>query len=146
MIVMRDESREVIDEITGPDGRACDLHGRGWTGCPVAEHEDGYIAVLQYVHPDFEQVTEEQIQDFAGEKTCHQCGDPTEPLPVWLAERIIRAYPELVLGGNFRWEGICKACAKAYHDETCQHCKDNPSDDEDTDEDGWMDQTRHYLH
>lgn len=137
---MKNESREVIDELVGPDGRACDLHGRGWTGTVVGEHDSGFTVVLQYVHPDFEQVTEDQIQDFSGEKTCAKCGDPTEPLPVWLSERLIRAYPGLVLSDDYSWEGICKRCAKEHHDRTCTQCGDDIED-----EDGWDNQTDYYL-
>lgn len=146
MVVMRDESREIISEIVGVDGRACDLHGRAWTGVPVAEHEDDeHIAVLQYVHPDYEQVTEDHITDFAGEKVCAECGDPTEEMPLWIAERILRAYPDLVLGKDFRWEGICHDCA---HKEQCPHCShQNPHDEDDDEEDehdGW--QAHPFLH
>lgn len=134
MIVMRDESRDIIAELGGSDGRACDLHGRAWTGVPVAEHEDDETsAVLQYVHPDFEQVTEEHIQDFAGEKTCSECGDPTEPMPIWVAERVLRAHPDIVLEHNFRWEGICFECAHKGH---CPNCADHSDDDDHPD--GWQ--------
>ncbi|MGD9729227.1 MAG: hypothetical protein AB7L09_01155 [Nitrospira sp.] len=137
MIVMRDESREIIDEIDGADGYACDLHGRSWTGIPVEHEDDATQGVLQYVHPDFAQVTEEQIQNFSGEKTCCECGDPTTPMPVWLAERIIRANPDLVLQQNYQWEGICYDCA---HKSQCPHCGEgetHDSDDEGDEPSGW---------
>jgi len=141
MIVMKDQSRDVIDTITGDDGAACDLHGRHWTGIPVAAHDDtGDVAVLQYVHPDFERVTESHIIDFADEKTCCECGDATAPLPLWVAERILRACPNLVLEPG-RWEGICRACA---HKAGCPICREEENHDSDEDVDGW--QSHPYLH
>lgn len=142
MIVMRQHSCDVIADIDGPDGRACDLHGRAWTGVPVAEHEDDeeIVAVLQYVHPDWEQVTEAHIVDFAEEKLCADCGDPTEEMPRWVAERILRANPFLVLDVDDRWEGICFECA---HKNQCPHCAEDDEDDEDEGE-GW--QAHPYLH
>lgn len=120
MVVMRDQTRDQIAEIDGENGRACDLHGRAWTGVPVAsQDETGEVAVLQYVHPAFIQVTEQHIADFADEKTCTECGDPTDPMPLWVAERILRAHPELVLDMDYRWEGICAECAERGG---CPHC------------------------
>ena len=147
MVVMRDESREVVDQLVGAEGRACDLHGRAWTGSPITKHRDNgtsesdetsepdeIVGVLQYVHPDFDQVTEDYIQDFAGEKICCQCGDPTDPMPVWLAERILRAHPDLVITGKFRWEGICFKCA---HKEQCSSCNSDGDDEDGDTQDGW---------
>ena len=122
MIVMLDESRqEAITSVDTPTN-ACDLHGRSWTGNPVGEDEStGVVAVLQYVHPDWEQVSEKHVTDFSGEKTCSMCGDPTSPMPLWLAERILRMHPQLVTEEGYRWEGICDECA---HDHGCPHCGD----------------------
>jgi len=134
---MRDKSRDQISELSGHDSAACDLHGRAWTGVPVAASEDsGDYAVLQYIHPDFEQVTESHLQAFAGEKLCHKCGDPTEPIPLWAVERILKAHPYLVLKPDFLWEGICYQCA---HDSECSNCKGEDEDDEHED-DGWQSQ------
>lgn len=135
MVVMRDQTRDMIAEINGENGVACDLHGRAWTGVPVAAHdESGEVAVLQYVHPDFEKVTELHITDFASEKTCIECGDPTDPMPMWVAERILKAHPGLVLDMDYRYEGICGECAE---NTGCPHCDGRPDDGEDHD---------HYLH
>jgi len=134
---MKDQSRDQISEIIGSDGAACDMHGRHWTGVPVSEREEtDEKAVLQYVHPDYVQVTENHIIDFAGEKICAVCGDPTEEMPLWVAERVIRAYPGLVLEQNYRWEGICHSCA---HQSDCPHC----AGDLDAGDDSWDD---HLLH
>jgi len=130
MVIMRDRSRDQISEIRGEDGAACDLHGRAWTGTPVAANEDtGGYAVLQYVHPDYIKVTEQHIADFACEKTCSECGDPAEPLPLWAVDRILMAHPYLVLDTDeFRWEGICQECASRH---ACPHCGDKSEEDED---------------
>jgi len=141
MVVMRDQSREKLHEIIGDDGAACDLHGRSWTGVPVASNEDtGEYAVLQYVHPDYVHVTEEQTLAFASEKTCAECGDPTEPLPLWAVDRILMAHPYLVLEHDeFRWEGICFECA---HKNSCPHC----SEKDEGGEDGETWSTHPYCH
>lgn len=137
MVVMKDRSREVISELDDTDGRACDLHGRNWTGVPVgANDETGDVIVLQYVHPDWDQVTEDHIRDFADEKTCVQCGDPTEKMPMWVAERILRAHPDLVIGMGYRWDGICHECAE---NTGCKHWDDDGPDDSETIGDGWLD-------
>lgn len=130
MILMVNETRiEVAPADVGlPYTRACDLHGRAWTGTRVGKNEEtGEVAVLQYVHPDWIQVTEQQLVEFSGEKTCSVCGDPTDPMPLWVAERILKMHPEIVIEEGFRWEGICDECA---HLHGCPHC-----DDEDDDED-----------
>lgn len=133
--MMRDQSREQISAISGKEGGACDLHGRHWTGAPIAEREvDGEKAVLQYVHPDYIQVTESHLCDFAAEKTCAVCGDPTEEMPLWVAERILKACPGLVLEKGYRWEGVCQSCAR---ESGCSHCAGEP------DADDWDD---HLLH
>jgi len=127
MVVMRDKSREQVSEITGPEGAACDLHGRSWTGVPVATDTDTKeFAVLQYVHPEFSQVTEEDMANFAQEKICAECGDPTDPLPLWVAERILRAHPKLVLESEWRWDGICGDCAERI---ACPDCNDGLDED-----------------
>lgn len=128
MILMINETRtEIAPVVEGPT-YACDLHGRAWTGTPVGENgETGEKAVLQYVHPDWIQVTEKQLVDFSGEKTCSVCGDPTDPMPLWVAERILRMHPEIALDEGFRWEGICDDCA---HTHGCPHC-DDENDHED---------------
>ena len=135
MIVMQDKSRIEISAVPGTDGVACDLHGRAWTGVPVASHDGtGEFAVLQYVHPEFENVTETHIVEFAGEKTCSECGDPTEAMPLWVAERILRAHPQLVLSDEYRWEGICVECAE---NNACPHCADDDEHDDGGGDEGW---------
>ena len=127
MVVMEDRSSVQISEISGKNGAACDLHGRAWTGVPISAGDvTGLFAVLQYIHPDYEQVTVEHISEFASEKVCCKCGDPTEPLPVWAVERILKAYPYLVLSDDLGWEGICQQCAL---DSGCPHCVDDDNDD-----------------
>jgi len=131
---MEDKSCHQISEIRGEDGRACDLHGRAWTGVPVAANEaTGGYAVLQYIHPDYTQVTLQHISAFSTEKICCECGDPTEPLPKWAVERILKAHPYLVLKNDYRWDGICYRCA---NDSVCPHCsgKDGDEDENDTEE------------
>lgn len=130
MILMVNETRiEVSPADVGlPYTRACDLHGRAWTGTRVGKNEEtGEVAVLQYVHPDWILVTEEQLVEFSGEKTCSVCGDPTDPMPLWVAERILKMHPEIVLDEGFRWDGICGDCA---HIHGCPHC-DDENDHED---------------
>ena len=123
MIVMVDQSREEISEITGPEGAACNLHGRSWTGVPVAtDKTTNEFAVLQYVHPDFSRVTESHMHNFSQEKICGDCGDPTDPLPLWAVERILRARPGLVLESECRWDGICADCAART---ACPDCSKN---------------------
>jgi len=150
MVIMRDKSCDMISKINGAEGAACDLHGRHWTGVPVAAHDDsGEYAVLQYVHPDYIKVTERQIADFAAEKLCSVCGDPTEEMPLWVVERILKAHPYLVLQHNLEWEGICQDCAKKN---ACPHCDEKHDEGVDDDEDdngdggsdGWM--THPYCH
>ena len=81
------------------------------------------------MHPDYEQVTELHASEFAGEKTCSECGDPAGPLPMWAVDRILMAHPQLVLESDrFRWEGICKECAKR---EACSHCDEKDEEDGD---------------
>ena len=127
MILMADKTREVLPINQEAPTNACDLHGRSWTGTPVGEDTTtDTVVVLQYVHPDWEQVTEQDIVDFSGEKTCSMCGDPTSPMPLWLAERILRMHPQLVTEEGFRWEGICDDCA---HTHGCPHCGDDETDD-----------------
>lgn len=127
MVLMRDETREQIGELSSEDSAACDLHGRAWTGVTVAAHEtDDDYAVLQYVHPAYAMVTETHIVAFAAEKTCSECGDPTEPIPLWAVDRILKAHPYLVLDSDERrWEGICHECAK---NNACPHCVDEDDD------------------
>jgi hypothetical protein len=138
MVIMKDQSRDQISVVAGVDGCACDLHGRAWTGVPLSSHETtGEVAVFQYVHPDFEQVTENHTIDFAGEKVCTKCGDPTEPMPLWVADRILKAYPSLVLDQGYCWDGICHECAQ---ESECAHCDQKVEDDED----GY--QAHPYLH
>lgn len=113
MIVMVDGSSEQVGAIAVEEGSVCDMCGRAWTGAVVAENiEDDRVAVLQYLHPDFEKVTEQQIRDFASEHACSQCGDPTDELPLWMAERVLRANPHLAMAENF--DAICERCAKNY--------------------------------
>lgn len=114
MVIMKDESREQLGVIEGLEGAACDLHGREWTGTPVATDEtNGEVAVLQYVHPDYQKVTEQLIEEFSGDQVCAQCGDPIEPMPIWVADRILRAHPRLVLDKELKWEGLCQDCGEA---------------------------------
>jgi hypothetical protein len=144
MVVMIDRSRHKVQDVIGDDGAACDLHGRAWTGVPIASKEEtGEYAVLQYVHPDFIKVTEEHIQAFAVEKTCSECGDPTDPLPLWAAERILMANPHLVLEQEFRWEGICIDCA---HKNNCPHCAEKDGEDDGDDETDGPSSTHPYCH
>jgi hypothetical protein len=127
MVIMVDRSRELVGDVPGDAGAACDLHGREWTGHPIEpQTATGPEVVLQYVHPNFDQVTEDHVIDFAGEKTCSKCGDPTEAMPLWISERILRARPNLVLEESYRWEGICHECAGS---EGCPHCEDDLDDD-----------------
>lgn len=118
MILMKDESREVIGEVDPDIGAACDLHGRAWTGAPVGGNEEtGEIAVLQYLHPNFEQVTEKDIVDFAADTICSVCGDPMGPIELWVAERVLRANPHIVLDKEFRWDSICGDCTENLADD-----------------------------
>lgn len=117
MVVMLDETSEQVGSLALDEGGACDRCGRSWTGAKIAERDDdNKIAVLQYLHPDFEKLTTDQISEFAAERACSQCGDPTEELPRWMAERILRASPHLVLDDNF--EAICEKCAANYFAES----------------------------
>jgi hypothetical protein len=129
MVVMRDESREQISEILGPEGAACDLHGRARTGVPV---DDGGIAhefqVLQYVHPDFSRITESDIVSFAQDEVCAECRGPTNPIPLWAVERILRAHPSLVLDPEWEWDGVCVTCAE---NNMCSDCGNFFDDDDD---------------
>lgn len=110
LVVMQDHTRTILGELDGPNGVACDLHGRAWTGSYIAtNNKTGAVAVLQYVHPDFEKVTEKQIVDFSRQQVCSQCGKPIEGMPLWFAERILRAYPQLVFGGG-EWDMTCPDC------------------------------------
>lgn len=136
---MLDRSNDQITALTPSDGAACDLHGRAWTGVPVATNEDGESAVLQYVHPDWAKVTPAQISAFQAEKTCCECGDPTDELPDWVANRILMACPNIVLEEASRWEGICAPCA---HKKVCPHCGDKDEEDED----GNLWSTHPYCH
>ena len=141
MVIMADRSRELIGDVPGDDGAACDLHGKAWTGHPIASRGSvDQVAVLQYVHPDYDQVTEDHIVDFAGEKICVKCGDPTEEMPLWVSERILRARPALALEESYQWEGICHECAAS---DGCPHCEDDRDDRDDRDDD---DAGRHYLY
>ena len=125
---MINETRQVIAPIADGPTWACNLHGRAWTGTPVGKNEDtDETAVLQYVHPDWVQVTEKQIVEFSAEKTCSNCGDPTSPMPLWVAERILRMHPEIVIEEGYTWDCICDECA---HMHGCPHC-DDETDDED---------------
>ena len=143
MVIMRDQSRDQICAIDGNDGRACDLHGRAWTGTTAAIHDDeDVVAVLQYVHPDFVKVTEAHIVDFAEERVCKQCGDATEPMPLWLADRILKAYPGLVLMDGYYWEGLCRQCSPV---DGCPHCEKQSGDDDDDDANDQY-PTHPYLH
>jgi hypothetical protein len=114
MIVMVDGSSEQVGALSIEEGAACDMCGRSWTGATISEssEEDGRVAVLQYLHPDFDALTEEQIHNFTLEHACSQCGDPTEELPRWAAERVLRANPHLALAD--RYDAICEACARNY--------------------------------
>lgn len=128
MIVMLDCSTEEIGGISIDEGGACDRCGRSWTGAPIAEAtDDGRIAVLQYMHPDFSKITEAHVRDFASEHACSQCGDPTEELPYWMAERVLRANPRLGLDEEFN--AICERCAANFFaDETGQEGTDHDAD------------------
>lgn len=113
MIVMLDGTTEQIGEITLDEGAVCDLCGRSWTGAVIAESgDDGRAAVLQYLHPDFEKLTESQIKEFAAEHICSQCGDPTDELPLWVAERVLKASPHLAMADEI--DAICEKCAKNF--------------------------------
>jgi hypothetical protein len=133
MVVMRDESREQISEITGPEGAACDMHGRAWTGAPVNDGDISHeFAVLQYVHPDFSRVTESDIVNFGQDETCGDCGGPTDPIPLWAVERILRAHPSLVLDSEWEWDGICITCSD---NNTCSDCGDSLDDEDESSSD-----------
>ena len=119
MVLMRDESREQVGELKSDVSAACDLHGRAWTGAPVGESDDCKVAVLQYVHPEFEKVTEKDIIAFAADGSCSMCGDPMGPIELWVAERILRAHPQAVLDKDYRWEPLCGNCADECD---CDHC------------------------
>jgi len=140
---MRDKTRDQISELNPDHGAACDLHGRAWTGVPVAASEaSGDYAVLQYVHPAYAKVTEGDIVAFSAEKTCCECGDPTDPLPLWVVDRILMANPYLVLDvddDGERWEGICQECAS---EKSCPHCSEEEGNE---DEDGNHTSTHPYC-
>jgi len=128
MVVMKDRSRDQISVIDGNEGVACDLHGRSWTGEPIGTNEKtGEVAVFQYVHPDYEQVTEPDTIKFAGEKICTDCGGPTEPMPLWVADRILKAHPRLAFDCGHTFAGICHECAD-------YRSRPSPVDEEDEDE------------
>jgi hypothetical protein len=109
----------------------------------AAQDGTGDVAVFQYVHPNYELVTQQHIDEFSGEKTCCECGDPTEPMPVWLAERILKAHPYLVLELDHRWEGICSECAQICH---CPHCSGQHTEDDSDDEDSGEKFSTHPYH
>lgn len=117
MIVMIDGTNEQVGTIDIDEGAACNMCGRSWTGAKVAEvteagSDDERVAVLQYEHPDYVKITDRHIREFAAEHACSQCGDHTEELPLWAADRVLRASPHLALDEEF--DAICATCAENY--------------------------------
>lgn len=114
MIVMIDGTREQVGTLSLDEGAACDRCGRAWTGAVIAEPDDqDRVIALQYNHPDFEKITEDHIRRFSGEHACSVCGDPTDELPLWASERVLRASPHLALDDE-NFSAICTPCAKNH--------------------------------